>query len=138
MQEVRATAKRLLAELERLTNEVHRDEVARAEQRMRIETLEAKAAEDFSLDVDTLVAEYGPDQLVPPTQAEAALDDVNLRRLISLLEELREASQLIVITHQKPTMEVADALYGVTMRDDGITAVISQRMRGQELVAAAN
>jgi chromosome segregation protein len=72
LQEVRATAKRLVAELERLTNEVHRDEVARAEQRLRIEQLEAKAAEDFSLDVDTLVAEYGPDQLVPPTQAEAA------------------------------------------------------------------
>jgi chromosome segregation protein len=71
-------------------------------------------------------------------EVEAALDDVNLRRLISLFEQLRERSQLIVITHQKPTMEVADALYGVTMRDDGITAVISQRMRGQELVGAAN
>ncbi len=69
-------------------------------------------------------------------EVEAALDDVNLRRLIGLFEELRSQSQLIVITHQKPTMEVADALYGVTMRDDGITAVISQRMRGQELVAA--
>ncbi len=69
-------------------------------------------------------------------EVEAALDDANLRRLISLFEQLRERSQLIVITHQKPTMEVADALYGVTMRDDGITAVISQRMRGQELVTA--
>jgi chromosome segregation protein len=71
-------------------------------------------------------------------EVEAALDDVNLRRLLGLFEQLRSQSQLIVITHQKPTMEVADALYGVTMRDDGITAVISQRMRGQELVAAAN
>lgn len=69
-------------------------------------------------------------------EVEAALDDVNLRRLIGLFEQLRSQSQLIVITHQKPTMEVADALYGVTMRDDGITAVISQRMRGQELVGA--
>ncbi|MDA2893014.1 chromosome segregation protein SMC [Mycolicibacterium sp. BiH015] len=69
-------------------------------------------------------------------EVEAALDDVNLRRLISLFEQLRERSQLIVITHQKPTMEVADALYGVTMRGDGITTVISQRMRGQELVAS--
>ncbi|TQR84573.1 chromosome segregation protein SMC [Mycobacterium hodleri] len=67
-------------------------------------------------------------------EVEAALDDVNLRRLISLFEQLREVSQLIVITHQKPTMEIADALYGVTMREDGITTVISQRMRGQELV----
>ncbi|CRZ15142.1 condensin subunit Smc [Mycolicibacterium neworleansense] len=70
-------------------------------------------------------------------EVEAALDDVNLRRLISLFEQLREKSQLIVITHQKPTMEVADALYGVTMRGDGITTVISQRMRGQELAASS-
>ncbi|MBO0677241.1 chromosome segregation protein SMC [Mycolicibacterium sp. S2-37] len=70
-------------------------------------------------------------------EVEAALDDVNLRRLISLFEQLREVSQLIVITHQKPTMEIADALYGVTMRDDGITTVISQRMRGEERVAAS-
>ena len=62
-------------------------------------------------------------------EIEAALDDVNLRRLIPLMEELRETSQLIVITHQKPTMEVADALYGVSMRGDGITTVISQRLR---------
>ncbi|NMH98870.1 chromosome segregation protein SMC [Pseudonocardia acidicola] len=62
-------------------------------------------------------------------EIEAALDDVNLRRLISLMEELRSTSQLIVITHQKPTMEVADALYGVSMRGDGITTVISQRLR---------
>jgi chromosome segregation protein len=62
-------------------------------------------------------------------EIEAALDDVNLRRLILLMEELRETSQLIVITHQKPTMEVADALYGVSMRGDGITTVISQRLR---------
>jgi chromosome segregation protein len=62
-------------------------------------------------------------------EIEAALDDANLRRLIALMEELRAASQLIVITHQKPTMEVADALYGVSMRGDGITTVISQRLR---------
>ncbi len=62
-------------------------------------------------------------------EIEAALDDANLRRLIALLEELRATSQLVVITHQKPTMEVADALYGVSMRGDGITTVISQRLR---------
>ena len=66
-------------------------------------------------------------------EVEAALDDTNLRRLIGLFELLRAKSQLIVITHQKPTMEVADSLYGVTMRDDGITTVISQRMRGQQV-----
>jgi chromosome segregation protein len=69
-------------------------------------------------------------------EVEAALDDVNLRRLLGLFEQLRAQSQLIVITHQKPTMEIADALYGVTMQGDGITTVISQRMRGTDLVAA--
>ena len=303
-QEVRAAAKRLAADLERLTSEVHRDEVARAEQRMRIEQLEMKAAEEFSIDVETLIAEYGPEQPVPPTQVavaaaaaagepepeplpydrptqekraakaerelallgkvnplaleefaaleerfkflsdqledlkntrrdlltvvkdvddrilevftsayhdtarefeqvfgvlfpggegrlvltdpedmlttgvevearppgkkikrlsllsggersltavamlvaifrarpspfyimdevEAALDDVNLGRLITLFAQLREKSQLIIITHQKRTMEVADALYGVTMRN-GVTEVISQRLGGEE------
>ncbi|HEU4396506.1 MAG TPA: AAA family ATPase, partial [Actinomycetota bacterium] len=301
LSEVRGAARTLAADLERLTSEVHRDEVARAEQRLRIEQLEAKAAEDFALDVETLLAEYGPQQLVPPAQAEvtaaeaagdpapepvayhrptqekraakaerelallgkvnplaleefaaleerykflsdqledlkatrrdlftvvkdvddrilevfesafrdtarafeevfrvlfpggegrlvltdpedmlttgvevearppgkkikrlsllsggersltavatlvaifrarpspfyildeveAALDDVNLQRLINLLAQLREKSQLIVITHQKRTMEIADALYGVTMRS-GVTELISQRLR---------
>jgi chromosome segregation protein len=304
LQEVRGAAKRLGAELERLTSAVHRDEMARAEQRMRIEQLEAKAAEDFALDVATLIGEYGPRQPVPPTQAkvaaaerdgkpvpepvpfhrptqekraaraerdlallgkvnplaleefaaleerykflteqledlkatrrdlltvvkdvddrilevfasayadtakefeqvfavlfpggegrlvltdpddllttgvevearppgkkikrlsllsggersltavamlvaifrarpspfyimdevEAALDDVNLGRLITLMAQLREKSQLIIITHQKRTMEVADALYGVTMRN-GVTQVISQRLDRRE------
>ena len=69
-------------------------------------------------------------------EIEAALDDVNLRRLILLMEELRTTSQLIVITHQKATMEVADALYGVSMRGDGITTVISQRLRAAEPAAS--
>ncbi|MCW2642375.1 MAG: chromosome segregation protein, partial [Dactylosporangium sp.] len=301
---VREQAGGLRSELERLTSAVHRDEVARAEQRLRIEQLEAKAAEDFGLDVETLITEYGPETLVPPTHAElaaaaaaetpapepvpydratqekraakgerdltllgkvnplaleefaaleerfkflseqledlkktrrdlltvvkdvddrilevfaeafhdtarefeqvfavlfpggegrlvltdpedmlntgvevearppgkkikrlsllsggersltavamlcaifrarpspfyimdeveAALDDVNLGRLITLFEQLREKSQLIIITHQKRTMEVADALYGVTMRN-GVTEVISQRLRQDE------
>ncbi|HYZ36947.1 MAG TPA: chromosome segregation protein SMC [Pseudonocardiaceae bacterium] len=63
-------------------------------------------------------------------EVEAALDDTNLNRLIALFELLRDRSQLIVITHQKATMEVADALYGVSMRGDGVTTVISQRLRG--------
>jgi chromosome segregation protein len=302
--EVRATAKRLQSDLDRLTNEVHRDEVARAEQRLRIEQLEARAAEEFGLDVETLVVEYGPAVPVPPSAAdlaaaeatgkpvpdpapyeraiqekraakgerelallgkvnplaleefaaleerykflsdqledlkatrrdlltvvkdvddrilevfasayadtarefeevfrvlfpggegrlvltdpedmlttgievearppgkkikrlsllsggersltavallvaifrarpspfyimdevEAALDDVNLGRLLTLLEQLREHSQLIIVTHQKRTMEIADALYGVTMRA-GVTEVISQRLRQDE------
>ncbi len=293
------------AELDRLTDVVHRDEVARAEQRLRIEQIEAKAADDFAIDVETLQSEYGPQVPVPPSlgelaaaeaagetvppplpyhrptqekraaraerdlhllgkvnplaleefaaleerfkflstqledlkatrrdllivvrevderihdvfesafhdtarefeivfatlfpggagrlvltepddmlatgievearppgkkikrlsllsggersltavallvaifrarpspfyvldEVEAALDDVNLGRLLRLLEQLQESSQLIVITHQKRTMEIADALYGVSMRGDGITQVISQRLREAE------
>ncbi|WP_239336009.1 chromosome segregation protein SMC [Frankia sp. CiP3] len=62
-------------------------------------------------------------------EVEAALDDRNLGRLLAALEGLREKSQLIIITHQKRTMEIADALYGVSMRGDGVTTVISQRLR---------
>lgn len=62
-------------------------------------------------------------------EVEAALDDTNLQRLIGIMQELQEASQLIVITHQKRTMEVADALYGVSMQGDGVSKVISQRLR---------
>jgi chromosome segregation protein len=67
-------------------------------------------------------------------EVEAALDDVNLGRLLDLYEELRETSQLLVITHQKRTMEIADSLYGVSMRSDGVSAVISQRLREPEVV----
>jgi chromosome segregation protein len=308
LSQVRSAVKELDEELARLTDAVHRDEVVRTEQRLRIEQLEAKAAEDFGLDVETLLAEYGPDLPVPPTQAalaqaeqdgapapepvpyhrpaqekravraerdlgllgkvnplaleefaameerfkflsdqvedlkatrrdlltvvadvderilevfssafadtarefeqvfkvlfpggegrlvltdpddllttgvevearppgkkikrlsllsggersltavallvaifrarpspfyildevEAALDDVNLGRLLELLQLLQEHSQLIVITHQKRTMEIADALYGTTMRN-GVTEVISQRLREGERAAA--
>ncbi|MFF7779534.1 chromosome segregation protein SMC [Streptomyces tanashiensis] len=62
-------------------------------------------------------------------EVEAALDDTNLQRLIRIMRELQESSQLIVITHQKRTMEVADALYGVSMQGDGVSKVISQRLR---------
>ena len=295
---VRTRSRELTAELEQLTTSVHRDEIARAEQRMRIEALELKAVEELGIDTATLIAEYGPDKDVPTfieteegeilatelipyrreqqikrlasaersltllgkinplaleeysaleerlkflaeqledlkrtkkdlldiikevdekvqevfmeaftevashfkeifarlfpggegklflsnpddllntgvdvearppgkrikrlsllsggeksltavamlvaifksrpspfyvlDEVEAALDDVNLGRLLSVLEELRETSQLIIITHQKRTMEIADALYGVTMRGDGVTEVISQRLR---------
>ena len=67
-------------------------------------------------------------------EIEAALDDRNLGRLLAALEGLRESSQLIVITHQKRTMEIADALYGVTMRGDGVSTVVSQRLREREPV----
>ena len=68
-------------------------------------------------------------------EVEAALDDTNLGRLLGVFEELREKSQLIIITHQKRTMEIADALYGVTMRGDGVSEVISQRIREVDAVS---
>jgi chromosome segregation protein len=307
---VRASVRELSGQLEKLTDAVHRDELLRAEQRMRLEQLESRIAEEFGIGLDDLVAEYGPDQPVPPSptemaeyeaakergepvsepqpmpfdrateerrakraerelamlgkvnplaleefaaleerykflstqledlkatrrdllaviqevddkilevftsafhdvarefekvfatlfpggegrmvltdpddmlttgvdvearppgkkvkrlsllsggekslvavamlvaifrarpspfyvldEVEAALDDTNMRRLIGLLEQLRENSQLIVITHQKPTMEIADALYGVSMANDGVTRVISQRLRSRD------
>ncbi|HSZ42491.1 MAG TPA: chromosome segregation protein SMC [Trebonia sp.] len=65
-------------------------------------------------------------------EVEAALDDSNLQRLLRVFEEVRETSQLIIITHQRRTMESADALYGVSMRGDGVSTVISQRVREHE------
>jgi chromosome segregation protein len=303
MLSVRGRVRELAGELEVLTGAVHRDEVARAEQRLRIEQLEQRAAEEFGIDAQTLLAEYGPDLPVPPVtvasaesgdaaeaqpvpfnreqqekrlraaeralallgkinplaleefaaleerhkflsdqledlkasrrdlltvvkdvddrveqifraayedverefekvfsvlfpggagrlvltdpdnwletgvevearppgkkvkrlsllsggersltavaflvaifrarpspfyvldEVEAALDDRNLSRLVDLLADLKATSQLIIITHQKRTMEVADSLYGVSMRGDGITQVISQRLREHE------
>jgi chromosome segregation protein len=67
-------------------------------------------------------------------EVEAALDDTNLQRLLEILAELRDNSQLIIVTHQKRTMEVADTLYGISMRGDGVSSVISQRLREREAV----
>jgi chromosome segregation protein len=64
-------------------------------------------------------------------EVEAALDEVNLSRLLTIIEELRDKSQVLMVTHQKRSMEIADALYGVTMRDDGVSTVISQRLRSE-------
>jgi len=66
-------------------------------------------------------------------EVEAALDDSNLQRLLQIFEELRESSQLIIVTHQKRTMEVADSLYGISMRGDGVSTVVSQRLREREI-----
>ena len=65
-------------------------------------------------------------------EVEAALDDTNMQRLLHIFEELRSVSQLLIITHQKRTMEIADALYGISMRGDGVSAVVSQRLREHE------
>lgn len=71
-------------------------------------------------------------------EVEAALDDANLGRLLSVFEMLRKDSQLILITHQKRTMEIADALYGVSMRQDGVSAVVGQRMERDDGRAERN
>ncbi|GEB47182.1 chromosome partition protein Smc [Microbacterium testaceum] len=70
-------------------------------------------------------------------EVEAALDDANLGRLLGVFEKLRASSQLIVITHQKRTMEIADALYGVSMRQDGVSAVVGQRVGDRATVRAS-
>ncbi|MEL0135565.1 MAG: AAA family ATPase, partial [Aquiluna sp.] len=61
-------------------------------------------------------------------EVEAALDDTNLGRLLAVLEELRDSSQLVIVTHQKRTMEIADALYGISMGKDGVTQVVGERL----------
>ena len=61
-------------------------------------------------------------------EVEAALDDVNLSRLLAIFRQLQASSQLLVITHQKRTMEIADTIYGVAMREQGVTSVVSQRL----------
>lgn len=63
-------------------------------------------------------------------EVEAALDDTNLRRLVSYIDKLRDETQLIMITHQRRTMEMADVLFGVSMQADGVTKVISQKLEG--------
>jgi len=65
-------------------------------------------------------------------EAEAALDDVNIDRLVGLLREHSETAQFIVITHQKRTMDAADCLYGISMGKDGISKVVTRRMTGRE------
>ena len=61
-------------------------------------------------------------------EVEAALDDTNLRRLAAYIDSLRDETQLIMITHQRRTMEMADVLFGVSMQGDGVTKVISQKL----------
>ncbi len=62
-------------------------------------------------------------------EVEAALDDVNLQRFLGLVDEFRHEAQLLIVTHQKRTMEAADSLYGVTMAPGGSSRVVSQRVR---------
>ena len=68
-------------------------------------------------------------------EVEAALDDVNLQRFSGLLDEFRHEAQLVVVSHQKRTMEAADALYGVTMAPGGSSQVVSQKVERAEVSA---
>ena len=61
-------------------------------------------------------------------EVEAALDYANLQRLLDAIERLKDQTQLIVISHQRRTMEQADVLYGVSMQADGVSHVVSQRL----------
>jgi chromosome segregation protein len=63
-------------------------------------------------------------------EVEAALDDVNLHRFLDLLDDTREQAQLLIVSHQRRTMEAGDALYGVSMQADGVSKVVSRRLRG--------
>ena len=65
-------------------------------------------------------------------EVEAALDDVNLQRFLGLVDEFRDEAQLLIVTHQKRTMESADALYGVTMVPGSSSKVVSQRVKRTE------
>jgi chromosome segregation protein len=69
-------------------------------------------------------------------EVEAALDDVNLHRFLQIVKEFKESSQILVVTHQKRTMEVADVLYGISMGTDSVTRVICERMGGRKEVGA--
>ena len=71
-------------------------------------------------------------------EVEAALDDVNLQRLLGVVEEFRTSSQLIIVTHQKRTMEIADALYGISMGGEGVSKVICERLERVEQTATAD
>ena len=68
-------------------------------------------------------------------EVEAALDDVNLHRFLNMLKEFKKDSQLVVITHQKRTMEIADVLYGVSMQATGVSRIVSQKLEEAERLA---
>ena len=60
-------------------------------------------------------------------EVDAALDDANISRFVNLLQEFRQNTQFIMITHRKPTMSVTDVLYGVTMEESGVSKRMSVR-----------
>jgi chromosome segregation protein len=75
------------------------------------------------------VFEARPSPFYVLDEVEAALDDVNLRRFIRIVDAFRERAQLIIVTHQQQTMEAADVLYGVTMEPGGSSQAVRKEMR---------
>ena len=70
-------------------------------------------------------------------EVEAALDDTNIDRFLSLVRTYSDRAQFIVITHQRRTMEAADVLYGVSMGGDGVSKIVSRRLEAQPEAEAA-
>ena len=71
---------------------------------------------------------YRPSQFCVLDEVDAPLDDANVARLTTLLQKMSEETQIIVITHNKQTMQIADTLFGVTMQEAGVSEVVSVRM----------
>jgi chromosome segregation protein len=65
-------------------------------------------------------------------EVEAALDDINLHRFLDLMDEFRSEAQLLVVSHQKRTMESADILYGVSLQPGGASKVVSERLGSRQ------
>ena len=74
----------------------------------------------------------GPSGLADTAGQAVAISGLSVVDTAAADVRLREASQLIIITHQKRTMEIADALYGVSMRQDGVSAVVGQRIQTEK------
>jgi chromosome segregation protein len=70
-------------------------------------------------------------------EVEAALDDINLQRFLGLVGELEERAQILIVTHQKRTMEAGDVLYGVSMAKDGVSTVVAKRLTDLELIPSS-
>ncbi len=65
-------------------------------------------------------------------EIDAALDEMNLNRYIWLVKKFAQGKQVIIITHQKKTMEIADTIYGITMQSSGMSKIVSEKVKKQD------
>jgi chromosome segregation protein len=79
---------------------------------------------------------YQPSPFCVMDEVDAPLDESNIGRLTKLVKEMAEQTQFIVITHSKRTMEAAQALYGVTMQEPGVSRLVSVKFHGEAASAA--